>query len=124
MQERLNFLRFLLKDGQLWLCAPQAKQIWNCLAENAVFTQDREACFKWFSKLMGNLLFLLKFIYSEKATKFCEISTNYLSYVLYYIESCPMTKNVIGCQKHWTLGLNFFAKLYLHFNGDPISMHF
>lgn len=38
----------------MWLCAPQAKQIWNCLAENAVFTVDREACFKWFSKLMGD----------------------------------------------------------------------
>lgn len=53
VQERLNFLRFLLKDGQLWLCAEQAKQIWQCLAENAVFQTDREACFKWFSKLMG-----------------------------------------------------------------------
>ncbi|XP_014240200.1 probable ubiquitin carboxyl-terminal hydrolase FAF-X [Cimex lectularius] len=53
VQERLNFLRFLLKDGQLWLCADQAKQIWQCLAEGAVFTSDREACFKWFSKLMG-----------------------------------------------------------------------
>lgn len=47
-------LRFLLKDGQLWLCAPQAKQIWKCLAENAVFLCDREACFKWYSKLMGD----------------------------------------------------------------------
>jgi hypothetical protein len=28
-------------------------QIWKCLAENAVFVHDREACFKWFSKLMG-----------------------------------------------------------------------
>ncbi|KAK1798090.1 hypothetical protein P4O66_000585 [Electrophorus voltai] len=45
---------FLLKDGQLWLCAPQAKQIWKCLAENAVFLCDREACFKWYSKLMGD----------------------------------------------------------------------
>lgn len=54
VQERLNFLRFLLKDGQLWLCAPQAKQIWKCLAENAVFLCDREACFRWFSKLMGD----------------------------------------------------------------------
>ena len=45
--------RFLLKDGQLWLCAEQAKQIWQCLAENAVFASDRESCFKWFSKLMG-----------------------------------------------------------------------
>ncbi|XP_043475108.1 probable ubiquitin carboxyl-terminal hydrolase FAF-X isoform X1 [Leptopilina heterotoma] len=54
VQERLNFLRFLLKDGQLWLCAEQAKQIWQCLAKQAVFTSDREACFKWFSKLMGD----------------------------------------------------------------------
>jgi ubiquitin carboxyl-terminal hydrolase 9/24 len=23
LSERLNFLRFLLRDGQLWLCAPQ-----------------------------------------------------------------------------------------------------
>ncbi|XP_012278998.1 probable ubiquitin carboxyl-terminal hydrolase FAF-X [Orussus abietinus] len=53
VQERLNFLRFLLKDGQLWLCAEQAKQIWQCLAEQAAFVSDREACFKWFSKLMG-----------------------------------------------------------------------
>nr|CAD7574966.1 unnamed protein product [Timema californicum] len=42
-----------LQDGQLWLCADQAKQIWHCLAEEAVFPPDREACFKWFSKLMG-----------------------------------------------------------------------
>lgn len=80
VQERLNFLRcvgnkiltmiegrgdnsclfgrFLLKDGQLWLCAPQAKQIWKCLAENAVFLCDREACFKWyqcFTKSYSNL---------------------------------------------------------------------
>ncbi|XP_070258878.1 ubiquitin carboxyl-terminal hydrolase 9X isoform X3 [Myotis yumanensis] len=54
VQERLKFLRFLLKDGQLWLCAPQAKQIWKCLAENAVYLCDREACFKWYSKLMGD----------------------------------------------------------------------
>ncbi|XP_070538663.1 ubiquitin carboxyl-terminal hydrolase 9X-like isoform X2 [Ptychodera flava] len=54
VQERLSFLRFLLKDGQLWLCAPQAKQIWMCIAENSVYVNDREACFKWFSKLMGD----------------------------------------------------------------------
>ncbi|XP_066599991.1 ubiquitin carboxyl-terminal hydrolase 9X [Prorops nasuta] len=54
VQERLSFLRFLLKDGQLWLCAEQAVQIWQCLAEHGVFVSDREACFKWFSKLMGD----------------------------------------------------------------------
>ncbi|VVC97156.1 unnamed protein product [Leptidea sinapis] len=42
VNERLSFLRFLLKDGQLWLCAEQPAHI-----------GDREACFRWFSKLMG-----------------------------------------------------------------------
>lgn len=27
IQERLNFLRFLLKDGQLWLCADQVSNL-------------------------------------------------------------------------------------------------
>lgn len=54
IQERLDFLKFLLKDGQLWLCADQAKQIWHCLAVNAVFPSDREECFRWFGKLMGD----------------------------------------------------------------------
>jgi len=54
IQERLDFLKFLLKDGQLWLCADQAKQIWQCLAVNAVFVSDREECFRWFGKLMGD----------------------------------------------------------------------
>ncbi|XP_068629076.1 probable ubiquitin carboxyl-terminal hydrolase FAF isoform X3 [Battus philenor] len=53
VHERLSFLRFLLKDGQLWLCAEQAKQIWICLAEKPAHLGDREACFRWFSKLMG-----------------------------------------------------------------------
>lgn len=44
---------YVKQDGQLWLCADQAKQIWQALAEDAVFPSDREACFKWFSKLMG-----------------------------------------------------------------------
>ncbi|XP_031549243.1 probable ubiquitin carboxyl-terminal hydrolase FAF-X isoform X2 [Actinia tenebrosa] len=54
VQDRLNFLKFLLKDGQLWLCEPQAKLIWQCLAEKAIYPTDRECCFKWFSKLMGD----------------------------------------------------------------------
>lgn len=37
----------------MWLCADQADQIWQCLAEQGVFVSDREVCFKWFSKLMG-----------------------------------------------------------------------
>ncbi|XP_063100555.1 probable ubiquitin carboxyl-terminal hydrolase FAF-X isoform X2 [Cavia porcellus] len=58
VQERLNFLRFLLKDGQLYLSATQAKKIWKCLAENAVYLSDREDCFKWYTKLMEDELHL------------------------------------------------------------------
>lgn len=53
LQERLDFLKFVLKDGQLWLCSDQAKQIWQCLAVHAAFPGDREECFRWFGKLMG-----------------------------------------------------------------------
>lgn len=56
------FVRFLLKDGQLWLCAPQAKQIWKCLAENAVFLCDREACFKWYTFYQILRLILVNFL--------------------------------------------------------------
>ena len=59
VQERLTFLRFLLKDGHLRLPTPQARQIWRCLVERAVFAADRETCFKWFSNLMGQEPFLL-----------------------------------------------------------------
>ena len=51
VSERLNFLRYLLRDGQMWLCAPKAKR---CVAEDALFSSDREICFKWFSKLNGD----------------------------------------------------------------------
>lgn len=57
------FARFLLKDGQLWLCAPQAKQIWKCLAENAVFLCDREACFKWYCSTSSHFAFGLNSVF-------------------------------------------------------------
>ncbi len=35
-------------------CSLQALQIWDSLAVNAIWDSDREACFKWFTKLMGD----------------------------------------------------------------------
>ena len=52
IQERLDFMKYLLKEGQLWLCSSQAETIRKCLAQNSVFKCDRDICFKWFSKLM------------------------------------------------------------------------
>lgn len=86
VQERLNFLRFLLKDGQLWLCAAQAKQIWNCLAENAVYSTDREACFKWFSKLMG-----------EEPDLDPEINRDFFENNILQLDPTLLTENGIKC---------------------------
>ena len=86
IQERLNFLRFLLKDGQLWLCAPQAKQIWNCLAENAVFKEDRESCAKWFSKLMG-----------EEPDLDPEINKDFFENNILQLDPSLITENGIKC---------------------------
>lgn len=46
-------MKLILQDGNLWLCVEQAHRVWITLAEKAVFLADREACFRWFSKLMG-----------------------------------------------------------------------
>ena len=56
----LVFVRFLLKDGQLWLCEPQARQIWECLAVDAIYTCDRENCFKWFTKVRYDIIYVAR----------------------------------------------------------------
>jgi ubiquitin carboxyl-terminal hydrolase 9/24 len=58
IQERLNFLKYILKEGQLFLDEVQAETIWKCLAQKSNFEIDREICFKWFSKLMTDESFL------------------------------------------------------------------
>lgn len=54
LQNRLDFIRFALKDGQLWLGHQQALMVWESLAENPAFPSDRDACFKWFAKLVSD----------------------------------------------------------------------
>ena len=54
IKDRLSCIRFILKDGQLWLALQQAVQIWVALTEKAVFLEDMEQCFAWFSRLVGD----------------------------------------------------------------------
>ena len=42
----------------------------------------------------------VKFIYSEKATKFCEISTKYLSYVLPVKELVEILQNFVAFSEY------------------------
>ncbi|XP_067668544.1 ubiquitin carboxyl-terminal hydrolase 9X-like [Haliotis asinina] len=86
VQERLRFLRFLLKDGQLWLCEPQARQIWHCLAENAIYITDRESCFKWFAKLMG-----------EEPDLDPEITRDFFERNILQLDPALLTENGMNC---------------------------
>lgn len=54
VQNRVDFIRFVLRDGNLWLGISHALSVWKCLAEFPVFPSDREACLKWFSKLVSD----------------------------------------------------------------------
>ena len=66
--------------------SPQAKQIWNCLAENAVFKEDRESCAKWFSKLMG-----------EEPDLDPEINKDFFENNILQLDPSLITENGIKC---------------------------
>ena len=50
----------------------------------------------------------LKFIYSEKATKFCEISTNYLTYVLPVKWLVEISQNFVAFSEYINIKLKLF----------------
>ena len=66
--------------------------------------------------------FLLKFIYSEKATKFCEIFTLLLSYVVPVKSKLKITQNFVAFSEYMNLNknlLNFSSivlKIFLFMN--------
>ena len=53
-------------------------------------------------------MLLLKFIYSEKATKFCEISTVDLSYVVPVKSKVKILKKFVALSEY----MNFKAQIY------------
>ncbi|XP_022160014.1 probable ubiquitin carboxyl-terminal hydrolase FAF-X [Myzus persicae] len=95
VQERLYFLKFCLKDGNLWLCAEQAHQVWISLAEKAVFLADREACFRWFSKLMG-----------EEPDIDPSINTKFFVNNLLQLDPTLLTENGIKCFERFFKAVN------------------
>ncbi|KAL3990716.1 Ubiquitin carboxyl-terminal hydrolase family protein [Acanthocheilonema viteae] len=48
---RLSFLHFLLSDGQLWLMAPQANELWDALIVRSVFDYERTYGFQLFGTM-------------------------------------------------------------------------
>ena len=54
----------------------------------------------FFLEVQNNPYTFLKFIYSETATKFCEISTNFLSYVMQVKSKLEISQNFVAISKY------------------------
>lgn len=91
----IKYYNFFQQDGQLWLCAEQANQIWQCLAEQGVFVSDREACFKWFSKLMG-----------EEQDLDPGITTNFFENNILRLDPTLLTESGIKCYERFFKTVN------------------
>ena len=61
---------------------------------------------------------MLKFIYSEKAPKFCDIFTLLLSYVLPVKSKVKISPNFVAFLEH----MNFKTHKYFTFNGAKLSI--
>ena len=59
------------------------------------------------------LTFMLNFIYSEKTTKFCEISTVDLSYVVPVKSTVEISQNVVTFSEYMKFNQMFSAKAAL-----------
>ena len=60
-------------------------------------------------------LFMVKFIYSEKATKFCEISTLHLSYVVPVKNKVEIPQNFVAISEYMNFIQQPFHKFEIHF---------
>ena len=65
------------------------------------------------SRLSYKIFSTLKFIYSEKATKCCEISTNYLTVSTYDKWLVEVSQNFVAFSEY----MNFMTKIYCSFTG-------
>ncbi|CAF5163366.1 unnamed protein product [Rotaria magnacalcarata] len=60
INERLVFLKFILKEGRMNLCFDFTKMLWITLAEQPVYPSDREQCFRWFAEIIDEVGFDFK----------------------------------------------------------------
>ena len=65
------------------------------------------------------LLSWLKFIYSEKATKFCEISTLLLSYVAPFKGKVEISQNFVAFSEYMNFKPTWFGHFYRRMTDHP-----
>ncbi|KAK7081025.1 Ubiquitin carboxyl-terminal hydrolase 24 [Halocaridina rubra] len=84
MRVHLEFLQFLLKEGDIYLAWARCKDIWDTLIGNPkASTYDKETCFTWFSRCLEDLE------YSTQRDFFCE--------KLLYLDPVTMTHSAYKC---------------------------
>ena len=97
--------RILLYQA-VWTTFRELHSNWSILRIDILICLSFRGCFKGaFVTDIGHdafwvLLFLLKFIYSEKATKFCEIFTFLLSYVVPVKSKVKILQNFVAFSEY------------------------
>ena len=66
--------------------------------------------------------FVLNIIYSEKATKFCEISTVDLSYVVPVKSTVVISQNFLAFSEYMNFNLCKSDKISRHILGDHVDL--
>ena len=76
--------------------SPQATKLFQGPLESRLAVKNIETAVGFFFIIVRHFLGLLKFIYSEKATIFCEIFTVDLSYVVMVKSTVEISQNFVA----------------------------
>ncbi|KAF2883782.1 hypothetical protein ILUMI_22368 [Ignelater luminosus] len=133
VEERLEFLSFLLKEGRQAISLNQSVEIWKSLIENPVSRSDHTLCLEWFEKLLSqgqdldpvsvNIIFVNK-ILTLPTTNMCEIG--FRCFKAFFLATNTMQKRLEHKKDHLIVrdpelvGLDYIWNIILSAN-DKIA---
>lgn len=132
MRVHLEFLQFLLKEGDIYLAWARCKDIWETLVGNTNASgHDKETCFTWFSDCLGDLenntqrdLFCEKLLRLDPVTMTRPAFTCFVDYfhaVNLNDHKLIRNGNVITVDKLEPLGMEFIWQLVLECQDELLA---
>ncbi|XP_069185948.1 ubiquitin carboxyl-terminal hydrolase 24 isoform X1 [Procambarus clarkii] len=132
LKVHLEFLQFLLKEGDIYLAWPRCKDIWDTLVANPTASSyDKETCFSWFSGCLGDLesstqrdLFCEKLLRLDPVTMTRPAFTCFVDYfhaVNLNDHKLIRSGNVIIVDKLDPLGMEFIWQLVLECQEEQLA---
>ncbi|KAG7165384.1 Ubiquitin carboxyl-terminal hydrolase 24-like 1 [Homarus americanus] len=132
LRVHLEFLQFLLKEGDIYLAWPRCKDIWDTLVANSKASgYDKETCFAWFSGCRGDLesstqrdLFCEKLLRLDPVTMTRAAFTCFVDYfhaVNLNDHKLIRNGNVIVVDKLEPLGMEFIWQLVLECQEEQLA---